>query len=204
MTFTKADLFSNNISSKKLNTEINIQWEQGWSAVLTPVVDSPRDRTVLQLVKWIGGDGVQPNDPTAVTYYVGASDFVTNIVNAATLFTEATTAITTSLSNGWTGQIAYCKDAFGMCTVTGSIQPPISITSATVVTLPTGYEGYQLTTNTDLITIGTLYSGVITPGVIKNLYNPNGSIMIDQLGVLRVYPETIENYYYFSFTYKSQ
>jgi len=80
MTLKKDSLLSKNISSKKLNTEMNLQFDRGFSPVLSPVYDG--DRVVLQITDWIGGEGEAPFDPTLTSYYLGATDFVTDISNA--------------------------------------------------------------------------------------------------------------------------
>jgi hypothetical protein len=72
--------YNNNISSKKLNEEINIQFETGWSPELAVVADGTR--RVLKLDAWIGGSGTPPNDPAVINYYLGTTGFTSVIANA--------------------------------------------------------------------------------------------------------------------------
>lgn len=80
MALTNKTPFDKNISSRKLNKELDFVFDRGWSPVLVPVIDGYN--VYLKLTKWIGGEGEMPFDPTLDTYYLGQNDFVTDENNA--------------------------------------------------------------------------------------------------------------------------
>jgi len=78
----KNNPFNRDISSKKLNTDLNFQFERGWSAVLAPI--KILDRVVFQLVNWVGGEGEKPLS-LITPLYLGSTGYVTNPINAVNI-----------------------------------------------------------------------------------------------------------------------
>ena len=68
MSLNRDLLYKKHISSKKLNKELPLIFDRGWSPVLKPIYDGTR--VVLQIVEWIGGEGEKPFDPSISSYYL--------------------------------------------------------------------------------------------------------------------------------------
>lgn len=81
----KKNIYNPQISSKKLNNEYEFIFDRGWSPELGIVIDN--NKVYLKLINWIGGEGEQPFDPTANTYYLGSTGFVT-LLSEATIITN--------------------------------------------------------------------------------------------------------------------
>lgn len=109
MTLSRADLFNKNISSKKLNTNLNLQFERGWSPVLKPVYDG--SRVVLQVINWVGGEGVPPVN--TILYYLGADSFVIDIEDAIDIASGyMSSTVLTQLIDGDTVDLVLSNDGY--------------------------------------------------------------------------------------------
>lgn len=79
MSLIRKTPYNQNISSKKLNEEINFQLDRGWSPVLTVFRDN--ERVLLKLTDWIGGEGDKPFE-VVQDVFIGEFDFVTSTIDA--------------------------------------------------------------------------------------------------------------------------
>lgn len=154
MTLNRTNLFSKDISSKMLNTDLNLQFERGWSPVLAPVQDG--SRVVFQLMDWIGGDGTKPNDPTTTSIYLGPRGFTTTIGDAVDIFKFLSVPVPTHvtvLNDAWRGNIYYTKDMYGFAHVWGNVIRNAS--TAYTYQMPAGYKPAMLTPVTCASSTGT-------------------------------------------------
>jgi len=70
--------FDPHISSRRLNEDINFQFDRGWSPILGTVLVG--DKVHLVLRDWQGGEGEKPFDPSVGgPYYIGDAGYVIDI-----------------------------------------------------------------------------------------------------------------------------
>jgi len=74
MSLFKVRPFNRDISSKKLNKELNFQFDRGWSPVLVPYIDGTR--VVLRISEWVGGEG-EPPFAILTNYYLSLTGYTT-------------------------------------------------------------------------------------------------------------------------------